>query len=345
MTSPLELCRGVTKYIQNSVTELIGKKVVEERGYDHPIYDHEITAEEAGLSFLLKESKRSKDLKIAFGFELRDKWFCIENGSWREAEIKNVKSEFNPDICILSDPIDGSKADVPVFGSRFGKPIADGGIYEVFSTAIAFFIDKPDLKDAECSAMQRWDGKQYFANRCEAVMSFEGEESAVRAKPLDEINLRTKLYTAGHYSHVSPISNFVVNTLLEELKIPEKESPGVRSTGSTTYEMLQPTMTRSIAFDIRDAVKRELEKYGIHMRRGAYTYDFAPPALFAKSAGVRMLALDGTELDTNLLEYRTGSYFVSPPGEAGSKMLKVLQTKILPRLPEKAKEWKDLYKF
>ncbi len=342
MTTPLGLCKGVTKYIYNKVFELRAKRVVERRGPNHPIYDHEMDAENAGLHFLLKESERHPDLKMALGFELRPKWYCIQNGLKEEGDIEFVK-EFNPDICLLSDPIDGSKADVPAYESRFGKPIIDGGLYEVFSTVIGFFVDKPTLKEAECCAIQRWDGKQYFANKHEALVGYEGEEAVVKAKPLDEINLRTKLYTAAHYAHAAPIAYFAVETIREELQIPEKQSPGVRSTGSTTYEMLQPTMTKSIAFDIRDEVKRVLEKYGRKMERGAYTHDFAPPGFFAKRADVITLNLDGTELDCNLLEYKTGSYFVSPQGGAGNKILKILQNKVLPKIPEKAEEWIDWY--
>lgn len=339
MTDPLELCKGLAKYVHNSVSELRGRTVVEMRGPSHPIYQHETEAENAGLYFIQKESERNPDLKIGLGFELLPKWYAVQKGVVSEMDVPTLK-EFKPDICILSDPIDGSKADVPVYQSRFGKPIQEGGIYEVFTTAIAFHPDRPTLKDAVAAALQRWDGKQFFANQYESLVGFQGEEAIIKSQPLDEIGLHTKFYTGGHYSHVSPMATFVIETLLEEIGFPEKQSPGVRSTGSTTYDMLQPTMTRSIAFDIRNDVKKALEKYGVKMRRGAYSHDFAPPAFFAKRAGAFITNLDGTEMNYDLFVDQTASYFEAPPGEAGKTVLRVLRDKVLPQIPEKAKEWK-----
>lgn len=354
MTSPLELCRGLTRHVYETVPELLSENVVERRGYDHPIYQHEIDAENAALDYLLGESKKDPELKIVLGHELKPRWFCIKNGMKDERKISEVE-RFEPNICFLCDAIEGSKADVPVFTSSLGEPIPDGNLYEVFSTAIGFYIDRPTLKDAECASLQRWDGRQYFADKHHAYVEFQGKKGIVEAGQLDEIGLRTKIYGAGHYGHVSQITDFVIQGILKEFGIIERDSPGNRATGSTTYDMLMPSLTRSIAFDIRDVVKKELEKlnfglekegknYRLRMERGAYTHDFAPPAFFAKRTGTKILNLDGTEFDCNLLEYKTASFFEAPMGKAGNQVLSVLQEKILPKIPEKVKEWEGLFR-
>jgi len=342
MSNPLELCKGLTRTVYNKVVEIRGKEVVETRGLSHPLYKFEKDAENAGREFLLKESRRHRGLRIGLGFELYPKWYAIKDGSATEMDLISLK-DFRPDILLQTDAIEGSKAEVPVYESSFGKPIQEGGTYEVFTTAIAFYLDKPMLRDAVAAAVQRWDGKQYIANLYEAQVCDRGEPAVLKAEPLKEIALNTKIYTSGHYFHATPIAAFVIETLLEELNIPEENSPGVRSTGSTAYDIVQTMMTSSIAFDIRNEVKKELEKYGIKMKRGSYTHDVAPPGLLAIKAGDSVLGFDRNQLNLNLLEDETTSYFVAPPGEAGETVFRIIKDKVLPQIPERVEHWKRFW--
>lgn len=338
--TPLYLCKGLTRTVYNRVTELIGEDIVETRDYDHPISYYEKRAEETALNFLLKESKIHGNIKIAFGFELNPEWYCIHNGDVRDkGDLETVK-RFTPHICILSDPIDGSKADVPVYESQFGKSVQDGDIDKVFSTAIAFFPDKASLKNSVACALQRWDGRQYYGDKHEAYIENKGEPVyGVKAKVMDDIGLKTKIYPAAHYAHAVPVSYFIITYLNKKLGLKEKVSFGVRSTGSTTCDIVEPTITNSIAIDIRAEVGKELEKHGIKIKRGCYTHDFAPPGFFAKKAGCVVLNLNGNDLDCNLFEYKTGSYFVAPPGKAGETVFRILKEEILPQIPERVDKW------
>ncbi|UCD03732.1 MAG: hypothetical protein JSW73_04295 [Candidatus Woesearchaeota archaeon] len=349
---PLKLCRGITRVAFNSVTskreDLLKKEFdhIDVRGATHhPISQFEKDAEDAIRTFLLNESKRNKKSKVAIYFE-KEKWHYFENGEETFVEVDDL-SKLKPYICLLCDPIDGSKSDVPTVRSGYNKPIILGDTDKLFSTVIAFYLDKPNLQDAECCAIQRWDGYQFFADKKYAFAEKAGEmASLVSLAPLNEITLTTKLYPAAHYLHAELISTFAIQEILKELKIPENYSLGYRATGSTTNEILQATTTRSISFDIRDIVKKELQKHNIKMKRGSYAHDFAPPAFFAsKVAGMNVWDFEGNTLNCNLLKEETGSYFIAPEGEASNKIYNVLRTKVIPRLPEKVKEWKDIFKY
>jgi|GEM_PF-5016368 len=341
MILPIELCKGMTKSIYNAVEEIRSTGVKELRG-DHPISRHEVDAENAGLRYLTRESKKQPSLKMGLLYEQKTKGYLISDGNVREIEIEELKEL--PDIAFLSDPIDGSKAEIAIYLSSCNKPMQIGETQDAFSTVIAFNPDRHTLKDAAACALQRWDGWQFQADENGSTASYNGEEAVITANRLDKIASKdTKFYTAAHYGHALPMSTLVVEEILRELKISENDSPGVRSTGCTTADILKPTMTRSIAFDLREPVDREMRKYGLKMKRGCHSWDVAPPGLLAKRAGAVLKDVYGNDIDCDLLADDYSSYFAAPPGEAGEKVLKIIRDKVLPKIPEKVKSWKEFW--
>jgi len=347
MTSNLDMCRGLTRAAYDAVIEArdaVGRKSVETRGADHSIFQHETKAEEAITEYLRKQSEKRPGLRIGLGVELIDRPFAIHRGTVTQMSYDEIK-DF-ADVYFLVDPIDGSKADIPVLqayvvGTGYGGELKEngtiqiGGTQEAYVTAIMCTPSEPTLKKALGCSMTRFDGTEFFADEYSAYVSDDGRRRSgpVAAEQLDDININTKFYTAAHYGHAAELATLVIGTLLRELSIPEERSPGVRSTGSTTFDMLQPGMTRSIAFDIRDELNKEMKKRGIAMKRGAYTHDFAPPTFWARRAGARVSDLDGSELDCDLFTYEKASYLVAPPGKAGETVRKVLADKVMPKLP------------
>jgi len=331
----------MTRSIYNSVEEIRSTGVKELRG-DHPISMHEIDAENAGLRYLTKESKKHPGLKMGLLYEQKSKGYLISDGKTREIEIEELKEL--PDIAFLSDPIDGSKAEIAIYLSSCSKPMQIGETQDAFSTVIAFNPDKHTLKDAVACAMQRWDGWQFHSDEDVSMANYHGEEAVITANKLDVISSKdTKFYTAAHYGHASSMATLVMEEILRELKIDENNSPGVRSTGCTTADMLKPTMTRSIAFDIREPVDKEMRKHGMKMKRGCHSWDVAPPGIFVKRAGAMLKDVYGNDIDCSLLVDDYASYFVAPPGGAGEAVLRIIRDNILPQIPEKVKSWKEFW--
>lgn len=61
---PLELCRGITKYMYGKVSQFAKTKVVDKRGEDHPIFSHELRAEKADSNVFCNKARNisPKDL-------------------------------------------------------------------------------------------------------------------------------------------------------------------------------------------------------------------------------------------------------------------------------------------
>jgi hypothetical protein len=330
----LELCRGQVNTICSAVSGFVQESISEYRGRFHPIKRFETRAEKVGLEYLLTMNKLV-DLKIALGYELKDKWTLIENEESTELSVDELLVE-SPDLFILSDPIDGSKADIRSYGNAvFGDPSL------VFSTAIAFKQDDPTLNGAIACAMQNWDGRSFYTDGESAKIGIGklevGSPQNYNIKELDQV---LKIYFGEHYLHGAIVGNFIREKLLENLDFEEWQSPGLRATGSTTAEILKAVETRAISFDLRNEFRLALEEFGRTANRGCYSHDLAAPCFYAKKAGLNVLDPNsGEDLDFRLLNYDRHSYFVAPESEVSDQILGIIQDEVLPGFPKLANKY------
>lgn len=332
----LELCKGQVGTICEAVSEFIQDDVSEYRGRLHPIKEFETSAEEAGLNYLLMMSK-SSDLKIALGYELRDTWTLIESGESAELSIDKILGE-NPDLFILSDPIDGSKANIQTYRTENYGKVVFGGPSLVFSTAIAFKQDNPTLDGAVACAMQDWDGRTFYSDEKSARIGVGKEEiGKPKMYQIEELDQVLKIYFGEHYFHGAIVGNFIREKLLDGLELEEWKSLGVRATGSTTAEILRSVDTKAISLDLRNEFRLALEGFGRTANRGCYSYDLAPPCFYAKQAGLTVLdPVSGENLNFELTNYNRHSYFVAPKSKVSDLILGVVQDEVIPGLNELA---------